>query len=98
MNYKNLKEMPIWQMTGAEFLELQKLATPTEMKEVATTTDVNLYVYGLRGIRELFKCSHVTAQRLKDTILAPAVIQCGRKIMIDRQKAVELFNQNKKRK
>ena len=33
------------------------------------------YVYGLKGIQSLFGCSHLTAQRYKDTFLAPAVMQ-----------------------
>lgn len=89
-------ETPIAMLTVGQLREVLKENVQPAVTVVETNpTD---YVYGLRGIRELFKCSHVTAQRLKDTILAPAVIQCGRKIMIDRQKAVELFNQNKKRK
>lgn len=54
------------------------------------------YVYGLAGIQELFGVSHTTAQKLKDGILAPAVIQNGRKIVVDREKAIELFNNHKR--
>ena len=50
------------------------------------------YVYGIRGIRELFNVSHVTAQRYKQTWLQPAVTQRGRKIITDVDKAMELFN------
>ena len=53
------------------------------------------YVYGLRGIRDLFKVSHATAQRYKNTFLKDAIIQRGRKIMVDVQKAFELYNQVK---
>ena len=49
------------------------------------------FVYGLKGIQSLFHCSHLTAQRYKDTFLAPAVMQQGRKIVIDADHAVELF-------
>jgi hypothetical protein len=52
-------------------------------------------VYGLRGIRELFNVSHATAQRLKDTVINDAVLQCGRKIIVDADRAMELFNQKK---
>lgn len=55
--------------------------------------EVKRYVYGLRGIRELFGVSHATAQRYKDTFLAPAVKQNGRKVIIDAAMAMELFNQ-----
>lgn len=50
------------------------------------------YIYGLRGIRDLFNVSHATAQHYKDTFLAPAVMQRGRKIVVDADKAVELYN------
>ena len=53
------------------------------------------YVYGLKGIQSLFNCSHLTAQRYKDTFLAPAVMQQGRKIVIDVEQAVELFKTHK---
>ena len=53
------------------------------------------YVYGLRGIRELFNVSHVTAQRYKDSFLAPAVMQRGRKIIVDVNKAMKLYSEQK---
>lgn len=53
------------------------------------------YVYGLKGIQSLFSCSHLTAQRYKDTFLAPACMQQGRKIVIDVEMAVELFKTHK---
>lgn len=53
------------------------------------------YVYGLKGIQSLFSCSHLTAQRYKDTFLAPACMQQGRKIVVDADKAMELFKTHK---
>ena len=50
------------------------------------------YLHGLKGIQELFNVSHVTAQRYKDGILKDAVYQSGRKIVVDADKAIELFN------
>jgi hypothetical protein len=52
------------------------------------------FVYGLRGIRELFNVSHPTAQKYKNTWLAPAIEQRGRKIIVDAARAIELFNAN----
>ncbi len=54
------------------------------------------YVFGLKGIRELFGVSHATAQHYKDTFLQPAVKQNGRKIVVDVAKALELFDQYNK--
>lgn len=51
------------------------------------------YVYGIRGIRELFNVSHPTALKYKNTFLKPAVVQRGRKIIVDAEKAMELFNE-----
>lgn len=53
------------------------------------------YVYGLKGIRDLFNVSHVTAHRYKETFLKPAITQNGRKILVDVEKAMELFSQTK---
>jgi hypothetical protein len=54
-------------------------------------------VFGLDGIRELFHCSHKQAQYYKDHIITEAVSQHGRKIVVDADKALELFNQRRKR-
>ena len=54
------------------------------------------YVYGLRGISELFNVSHPTAQRYKNTFLKPAIIQNGRKIIVDVDLAFELFAGHKR--
>lgn len=62
---------------------------------VETPTDGARYVYGLRGIRELFGVSHATAQKYKDTFLAPAVYQRGRKIVVDANRAIGLFNEHR---
>lgn len=61
----------------------------------SATANPRRYVYGLRGIRELFGVCHATAQRYKDTFLRPAIIQRGKKIQIDADKAIELFNEHK---
>lgn len=50
------------------------------------------YVYGLKGIQQLFGCSNVTAQRYKAGVIKDAVHQYGRKIVTDANKALELFN------
>ena len=49
------------------------------------------YVYGIAGIASLFNVSYVTACKLKDGILQPAVLQQGRKIMCDAELAIKLF-------
>ena len=72
------------------------------LKVRETSQDVTIdpgkrYVYGLKGIQELFNVSHLTAQRYKDGILKEAVFQSGRKIVVDADKAIELFNERRGR-
>lgn len=61
------------------------------LKEAETQKDKDPYAYGLQGIRDLFGCSHSKAQEYKNTFLAPAVTQHGRKIIVNKAKARELF-------
>lgn len=80
-------------LTVGQFLELlhsrDEISKP--IKEVSDYTDKK-YVYGLKGIRETFNVSHATAQKYKNTILKDAIIQNGRKIIVDVEKALELFS------
>jgi hypothetical protein len=52
------------------------------------------YVYGIKGIRELFGVSHTTACTWKNGFLAPAVRQNGRTIVVDADLALELFEKH----
>lgn len=83
------KDTPIAMLTVGQLEEFlkrgEKKDTPQKPKEPKK------YVYGLRGIRELFGVSHVTAQKYKDGILRDAVSQQGRVIVTDVEKALELF-------
>ena len=78
-------------LTVGQFKEIisSLLAPGVDDKEVHSSKN---FVYGLSGIQDLFQCSHTQAQRYKDGVLRPAVIQSGRKIMVDVDKAIELFN------
>lgn len=79
--------------------------TPSELKELLAEARAEgnpqppapkgkRYVYGLRGIRDLFNVSHTTAQKYKDSFLKPAVTQRGRKIIVDAEMAIELFGKH----
>ncbi len=93
MNIKDLKEKPIWQMTGEEFLFLQQ---NSESKQVQSATAVvpntqKKYVYGIAGIARLFGCSTPTANRIKQSgKIDKAITQIGRKIIVDAELALEL--------
>ena len=71
---------------------MELLNTGKQNEPVGIQESEKRYIYGLRGIRQLFNVSHATAQRYKDTIIKDAVLQNGRKIIIDADKAMELFN------
>lgn len=97
MDLSSILSLPIGLMTGAQFLTLMAEAYRTrkeneaEAKPVANTEDDSRYAYGILGICEIFGCSKPTAQRIKRSgVIKDAIIQCGRTIVIDRQKALEL--------
>lgn len=89
---KNLKEKPLWQMTGEEFLYLQQNGVTTQIPTtpiIDTTT--KKYVYGIVGIAKLFGCSMPTANRIKQSgKIDKAITQIGRKIVVDANLALEL--------
>lgn len=82
---------PLYSLSVEQFILLNQL-----MKEhfEAPQQEDREYVHGLRGIQRLFDVSHKTAQRYKDTFLAPAITQNGRKILVDKKLALELWAQH----
>ena len=95
------KDTFIVQLTVGELIEILKEAFPI-LKQNPTKFDkepVNCQpfsgrlVYGLTGIQDLFNVSHKTAFEWKSTWLAPAVKQCGRKIVTDAENAMKLFGE-----
>lgn len=82
---------PIAMLTVKQLKDVLKLNNNEEEITVIDHTQKK-YVYGLKGIRELFKVSHATAQKYKDTVIKDAIIQHGRKIIVDADKALELFS------
>lgn len=88
-NIKDLLLKPVWQMTGEEFILLNRQSAIKE--EVLHHSVVNAekkYVY---GIAKLFGCSIPTANRIKKTgKIDRAITQIGRKIIVDANLALEL--------
>jgi len=75
-------KIPIWQLTVEEFLEILKNFT-SEKK----------YEYGLKGLAKILGCSVSKASEIKSSgILDNAIIQNKNIIIIDREKALELFS------
>lgn len=93
MNIDDLKEKPIWQMTGEEFLYLQQNtgATTATAPTPAIDSTTKKHVYGIVGIARLFGCSMPTAHRIKKSgKIDQAITQIGRKIIVDAELALEL--------
>jgi len=91
MNVKELKEKPIWQMTGEEFLFLQQNSEQKQVQLVSVPETQKKYVYGIGGIARLFGCSIPTANRIKKSgQIDKAITQIGRKIIVEAELAMEL--------
>lgn len=74
---------PIWQLTVGEFIEISK-----------DILSQDKYEYGLKGIAKIFGCSVSKASEIKSSgILDDAIIQKGNIIIIDKEKALQLFAQ-----
>ena len=89
---------PVWQLTIGEFMELLDSRTPKiEEKNISQNSTSIKYVYGLAGLAKLIGCSINHASKLKSCgVFDEAIIQNGRKIIVNSEKAIELFkNYNK---
>ncbi|GEJ47624.1 MULTISPECIES: DUF3853 family protein [unclassified Chryseobacterium] len=72
---------PIWKLTVAEFLELSK-----------NFSNDKKYEYGLKGLAKILGCSVSKASEVKSSgILDKAIIQNRNIIIIDKEKALQLF-------
>ena len=77
-------QTPLCNLTVKEFLEISK-----------NLNSENMYEYGLKGLAKILGCSISKASKIKSSgILDEAIIQNGRKIIIDSEKALELFKDN----
>lgn len=97
MTFNELKTRPIWQMTGEEFLFLQEQTNSGCNESVVTMqTGTKKYVYGYKGIAELFGCSISKAARLKlSGTIDGAITQVGRSIIVDAELAMQLAGKKK---
>lgn len=85
---KVTNETPLAMLTLGQFDEF--LAERAKRLNHPTPT-TKRYVYGLEGICSLFNCRLNKAQALKKGIIKDAVTQHGRKIMVDVDKALALY-------
>lgn len=77
--------------TGEDLLELLSIYLRQSNPEKVSSDSVSQFVYGRAGIAQLFGCSKTTASRIKKSgIIDKAIRQCGRIIIVDAPKALEL--------
>lgn len=86
------QEFPLLSLTKADLQPPKK-----EEKEEDDSLFMGHKLYGVVGIERFFGVSHKTAQQWKDSWLKPAWKQRGRKIVVDAELAMKLFEKNEKK-
>jgi hypothetical protein len=87
-------DTPLWQLTVQEFVELLEsvLRNHVSVPEGVARNPPRM-VHGLDGLCEVIGCSKSTAMRLKKSgILDEAIVQTGRKIIINADKALDILS------
>lgn len=91
---------PIWQLNVEELSTVIKdiFANLKQAPELPATENIENaekeLVYGINGLAKILGCSKTHASRLKSQgLFDEAIIQRGRKIIIDKEKALKVFNQ-----
>ena len=82
-------------MTAGQLAAFLNGQNRTPAQATQGTEQPRRYVYGLKGIMKLFGVSNVTAQRYKRGLIREAVSQNGRIIVVDADKALQLFKEKK---
>ena len=102
--FEELKSKPIWQMTGEEFISLQKYGQAESQPESAPKAESNVeampkYAHGIDGIASIFGCKRGKAQKIKNSgVIDGAITQTGRTIVVDVEEVLRLVRENKNRK
>ena len=84
---------PLWQLTIGELVNILDSRQPKVVNEIVEQKiNQTKYVYGIAGLAKLLGCSKNHAGKLKSSgRFDDAIIQNGRKIIVDSEKALELF-------
>jgi hypothetical protein len=90
---------PIWQLTVGELTDLlRQIVVPAEPEIVVRLDSDERYVYGIKGIAKLLGCSRVQVHEYRrQGWIEPAIKQYGRKIMCDKDLALKLFGEKRKK-
>lgn len=88
---EQLLEKPVCMMSGEEFVLLLQNAEKGTAKAPVEVVPERHYEHGIAGIAKIFGCSIPTANRIKKSgVIAPAITQVARKIVVDVELALEL--------
>ncbi|MRI64208.1 DUF3853 family protein [Ornithobacterium rhinotracheale] len=86
----DLYQTPITDLSVGELIDIinqKKVPQPLKIEKK--------YVYGLKGLADLLGCSKTHAFKLKQSgIFDKAIIQNGKKIIVDAELALKLFKVN----
>lgn len=91
------RDTPLVMLTLGDLLEVLTFFQGDRQTE-EKASPAKRYVYGLKGIADLFHVSTKTAMAYKNGIIADACFQSGRTIVVDADKALELFKDQKMQK
>jgi hypothetical protein len=87
---------PVWQLTAGELIDFIIDRISPKEQEKPTFEHDDKYVYGIAGIAKLLDVSKtMVSEYRKQGWIEPAIKQYGRKIICDREKALELFGKRK---
>lgn len=89
----HLLDKQIFMMTGAEILELFRVA----YEPPTTTVDYTKkhFVYGLDGLAGLVGCGKTKAQKIKNSgVIDDAYTQVGKKLIFDAEKVLTLLKEH----
>lgn len=82
-------------MIGEEIIELFSYIIPTKEPVQVKDFTSGKYVYGLGGLAKLFGVAKTTAQKYKNEgFLDPAIIQTGRKVIVNAELALQLLKEH----
>lgn len=88
-------EKQFFAMTGAEIIELFSSIVPFEQKPQVKDFTTEKYVYGISGLANLLGCGKTKAQEIKNSgTIDDAIIQNGKKLIINADLALELLKKN----
>ncbi|MGX9985876.1 DUF3853 family protein [Soonwooa purpurea] len=100
----DILEKPLGEVTVNELLQIflfkkpqiEELPLPEPIQEEIPNVDA--FDYGLAGLGRILGCGKTTAQKIKNSgYLDAAITHAGRSIKVHKEKAMELYHNNKHR-